>query len=84
VCSNFEDCDTADGTCISATNYQEQMRSRIGFGSPTDEFLASDLKKMRTGYEFQPRLEVDGPYRLRGLRLKARETAEFPFADLEK
>jgi len=84
VCSNFEDCDTTDGICATVTNYQEQMRTRVGFGTPGDEFLASDLKKMRSGYEFQPRLEIDGPFRLRGLRIKARHTPEEPFHDQVK
>ena len=57
-------------------------RTRMGFGSPPDDFNNPMLRQTREGYFFQLRVTISGPARVRGIRLKASILPQPDFAPI--
>ena len=57
-------------------------RTRMGFGSPPDDFNNPMQRQTREGYFFQLRVTISGPARVRGIRLKASILPQPDFAPI--
>jgi hypothetical protein len=68
VCSKYKDC--GPGPCSGPHTYREQERTPVKLNMPPDSFeTTGTMRKYRTGYEFQPRLELTGFASIRQFRL---------------
>lgn len=77
-CSTMETCDPLE--CTVPGNLQPQARPKNKLPTPPDvwEEATTQQKLTRVGYEFQPRIEIEGKCRFRGMRLHAYIEEEFP------
>jgi hypothetical protein len=69
VCALTEDCAVAN--CQPPMNLKPQFRSKLKLFTPPDAFDTINARKFRTGYEFQPRLEITGACEIKQLRIAA-------------
>ena len=74
VCAKYQDCDPP--VCAGPRTYREQKRVPVKFRLPPDGFDPTSGIRYRTGYEFQPRLEMTGYAEIRQLRVYAMDTPE--------
>lgn len=74
VCAKYQDC--APPVCLGPHTYQEQQRTPIKLRVPPDGFDPISGIKYRTGYEFQPRIELSGHAGIRQFRLYTLDTPE--------
>jgi hypothetical protein len=73
-CSKYQDCGPPE--CSGPHTFREQERQPIRFKMPPDTFSIVSGLKNRTGYEFQPRLELTGSFDVREFRIFALDQAE--------
>lgn len=69
-CAKYQDC-ANPGDCAGPHTYREQVRVPINFREPPDGFDSITKAKLRTGYEFQPRLELSGYAEVKEFRIYA-------------
>ena len=74
VCAKYQDCDQPIN-CAPRT-YREQQRTPVRFRMPPDDFDPTSGIRYRTGFEFQPRLEMLGYAEIRQLRIYTLDTPE--------
>jgi len=79
LCAKNEDC--GPFACAGPSEYREQFRSKLKLHQPPDDFDAINKRKYRTGYEFQPRLEITGHCEIKQLRLLAFDEPESTLAE---
>lgn len=81
-CAVSQTCDTVvnpiTGCAPAPPNLQPQYRVRHRFPVPDDNCDVITGKPYRRGYEFQPRLVIQGPCQIKKLRLWASEVPEEP------
>ena len=73
-CGLAEDCGPPD--CIGPHTYREQVRVPIKLHMPPDYFDPISGRKYRTGYEFQPRIDLTGYGEIRRITLYAKDERE--------
>ena len=73
-CAKNEDC--GPFACTGPISYREQFRSKLKLHQPSDNFDTINNRKYRTGYEFQPRLEITGHCEVKQMRVLAFDEPE--------
>ncbi|MFQ5591661.1 MAG: hypothetical protein ACE5HE_10895 [Phycisphaerae bacterium] len=79
-CATVERCDPDPGECLEFEKLHPQYRSRMGLPQPAYSCNIPVDRPMSIGWEFQLRVEIDGPCRIRQLRLAAEEKDEALFS----
>lgn len=77
-CSKVSGCTTSDvlANCPTVETFNNQYRSRLGFGTPPDTKDDVNGRSFRFGYEFQVRLEWIGKAKIQKLILGAYRQTE--------
>jgi hypothetical protein len=70
-CATDQDCRVGTPPCSHPRNLKRQFRSKLKLYTPADDFDEINGRKHRTGYEFQPRLEITGACEVKQLRIAA-------------
>lgn len=83
VCALNQDCSNP-GDCAGPHTYRPQTRSPIRLHAPPDDFDELTGHKWRTGYEFQPRLELSGWAALKSFRIFCHDEPEQLGVDREE
>lgn len=78
-CANTQTCPEEDQNpleCITLETLGDQYRVRMRFPVPADDCDSITKKPYREGFEFQPRLIIEGPCRVKKFRLFASNRPE--------
>jgi hypothetical protein len=88
ISAKFEDCgtDVAGTSCVGEylpQTYLPQYRPRLQVGAPPDTVEDATGTPYNYGWEFAAKIKWTGKARIKMLRLKARETQEEPYANVD-
>jgi hypothetical protein len=73
ICAKTRVC---DGSCSQPITYLPQYRTKKRFPQPPDTCNTSDNKRVRFGFEFQPRITITGKAVINTFRMSATEITE--------
>lgn len=83
ACALTESCSPTT-ECVGPRNLQPQIRNPIRFKRPEDTIDAINNRKYRTGYSFQPRLELSGHGQINLFRIHATDLPEDTIAERDQ